>query len=58
MISEPAPQIADIARQISRLKYGRDRNLIENEVKLRGTFIKEKEEENKKPNLFSGFAGF
>src|SRR5690606_234879 len=44
MIGQPNPQIADVAKQISRLKYGKDRNIIENEIKLRGTFIKEKTE--------------
>jgi len=58
MIGQPNPQIADVAKQISRLKYGKDRNIIENEIKLRGTFIKEKTEEEKKPaSLFGGGLG-
>ncbi len=40
MITTPNPKLADIIRQISRLKYGADKNLVENEVKLRGKFIK------------------
>ncbi len=59
MMSEPNPQLADLIRQVSRLKYGKDAALIENEVKLRGSFIKEKTEETKKPGgMFGGFPGF
>ncbi len=55
MIGKPNLQLADIARQISRLKYGKDRTIVENEIKLRGSFIKEKEEEKKDKNsLFGG----
>ncbi|MEO6728415.1 MAG: hypothetical protein ABIM99_00680 [Candidatus Dojkabacteria bacterium] len=55
----PNPALPDIIRQISRLKYGKDKNLIENEIKLRGTFIKEKAEDTKKPGgMFGGFPGF
>jgi len=58
MIGQSSTQIADVAKQISRLKYGKDRNIIENEIKLRGTFIKEKTEEEKKPaSLFGGGLG-
>lgn len=60
MMSTPNAELADVIRQISRLKYGKDVNLVENEIKLRGTFIKEKEEDpNKKNSLFGGgFPGF
>ena len=52
----PNPELAKVIREISRLKYGKDRNIIENEIKMRGTFIKEKTEEEKKPGgLFGGF---
>ncbi|MEP7103834.1 MAG: TraM recognition domain-containing protein [Candidatus Dojkabacteria bacterium] len=55
----PDPNLPDIIRQISRLKYGKDKNLIENEIKLRGTFIKEKTEEKKPGGMFGGgFPGF
>jgi len=54
MIGKPNPEIAEVARQISRLKYGRDRNIIENEIKLRSTFTKEKDKEEKKDSLFGG----
>lgn len=54
MIGKPNQEIAEVARQISRLKYGRDRNIIENEIKLRSTFTKEKEKEDKKDSLFGG----
>ena len=58
MIGQPNPQVADVAKQISRLKYGKDRNIIENEIKLRGTFIKEKTEDEKKPaSMFGGGLG-
>lgn len=58
MIGQSNPQIADVTKQISRLKYGKDRNIIENEIKLRGTFIKEKTEEEKKPaSMFGGGLG-
>lgn len=40
MITRPNPQIADIIRQISRLKYGRDKNIVENEIAMRGKNIK------------------
>lgn len=46
MISTPNPQLADIVRQISRLKYGKDKSLVENEVKLRGKFVKKEEKKN------------
>lgn len=52
MVSNPNPALADVIRQISRLKYGRDRNVIENELKLRGKFIKEQEV---KPPAMGGF---
>lgn len=58
---DPSAELADVIRQISRLKYGRDRNLVENEVKLRGTFIKEKTEEKKGAGaggMFGGGGGF
>lgn len=59
MVGTPNPELADIIRHISRLKYGKDANVIENEVKLRGTFVKEKEEEAKPKNsMFGGFPGF
>jgi hypothetical protein len=32
--------LADVIRQVSRLKYGKERAIVENEVKLRGAFIK------------------
>jgi hypothetical protein len=40
MISQPNPKLADVIRQVSRLKYGKERAIVENEVKLRGAFIK------------------
>lgn len=46
MVTTPNPQLADIIRQISRLKYGKDKSLVENEVKLRGKFIKKEEKSN------------
>ncbi len=59
MLGDPNVEIAEVARQISRLKYGKDRNIVENEIKLRGTFIKEKEDDGKgKNSLFGGFGGF
>ncbi len=60
LIGSPNPELADIARQISRLKYGKDLTVIENEVKLRSTFIKEKTEDEKKDKggMFGGFGGF
>jgi hypothetical protein len=56
----PNTELADVIRQISRLKYGRDKNLVESEVKLRGSFIQEKAEETKKGagGMFGGFPGF
>lgn len=54
MISQPNQEIAEVARKISRLKYGKDRNIVENEIKLRGTFVKEKDKDDKKDSLFGG----
>jgi hypothetical protein len=56
--SSPNKELAEVIRQLSRLKYGRDRDLIESEVKMRGTFIKEKTEEKKPAGMFGGFPGF
>lgn len=56
MVSSPNPHLADIIRQISRLKYGKDRNLIENEIKLRGAFIKKQQAETKNDPF--GMGGF
>lgn len=47
MISTPNSGLSDVIRQISRLKYGKDANLVDSEIKLRGTFIKEKTEKEK-----------
>jgi len=59
MISQGSAELADIARQISRLKYGKDRNIIENEVKLRSSFIKESvKEDDKAKSPFGGLGGF
>lgn len=55
--SNPNPQLADIIRQISRLKYGKDKALVENEIKMRGSFIKKQEPKND-PMGFGGFGGF
>lgn len=57
MVTTPNPQLSDIIRQISRLKYGKDRNLIENEIKLRGAFIKSQQPEQKN-DPFGGFGNF
>ncbi|RMD77169.1 hypothetical protein D6810_01780 [Candidatus Dojkabacteria bacterium] len=55
----PDPQVPTVAREISRLKYGRDRDLIETEIKYRGTFIKENVDKKEKGTdnfgLFTGF---
>ncbi len=48
----PDPSIPEVIRELSRLKYGKDRDTIELEVKHRGTFIKEKTESPKKDSLF------
>lgn len=59
MIGQNNREIAEVARQISRLKYGKDRNIVENEIKLRGSFVKEREDDGKgKNSLFGGFGGF
>lgn len=54
---DPDPQVPLLAKEISRLKYGKDKDIIEAEVKKRGTFIKEKTEDKKK-DMFGGFPGF
>jgi hypothetical protein len=53
MMSAPNKRLADVIKQISRLKYGKDRAIIENEVKLRGKFVKKVEQ----PDA-GGFGGF
>jgi len=53
MMGEPNRELADVIRQITRLKYGRDRNVVENELKLRRSFVKEK----KKKSNVGGFGG-
>lgn len=56
MIGTPNPQIAEISKQISRLKYGKDRSIVENEVKMRGSEARANEEELlKKDNPAGGF---
>ncbi|MDQ7021298.1 MAG: TraM recognition domain-containing protein [Candidatus Dojkabacteria bacterium] len=49
MVGDSSPELADIIRQISRLKYGKDRDLVEAEIKQRGALIKKKEAEKKSP---------
>jgi len=57
MVSAGSKELADIARQVSRLKYGKDRDIIETEVKIRGSFIKEAVKEDDKKSPFGGFGG-
>lgn len=57
MVTTPNPQLAQTIKQISRLKYGKDRALIENEINLRGKFIK-KVEKKAPDNMFGGLGGF
>jgi hypothetical protein len=47
MYTKPNPELGEIIKQISRLKYGKDREIVENEVKLRGSFVKEKKDDKK-----------
>lgn len=55
--SNPNLELADIIRQISRLKYGKDKALVENEIRMRGSFIKKQEPKNDMGG-FGGFGGF
>lgn len=55
MMSTSNPRLADIIKQISRLKYGKDKAIVENEIKLRGKFIKKVEQQN--PAGLGGFGG-
>lgn len=57
MITTPNPQLADVIRQISRLKYGKDKSIVENEIKLRGSAIK-KVEKKGGDNMFGGLGNF
>lgn len=55
MMGPPNEELANIIKQISRLKYGRDRNIVENEIRLRGAFsVEEKKEES----IFGGMSSF
>ncbi len=59
MITTSNPQLADVIRQISRLRYGKDKSIIENEIKLRGTFIKKVEKkQSTDSNMFGGLGNF
>ena len=58
LISPYNKELANTIKQISRLKYGRDINIVENEIKQRGTFIKEKKDENKGGGLGDFGFGF
>jgi hypothetical protein len=59
MVGKPNTELSKISKEISRLKYGKDKNIIENEIKLRGTFIKEKTADEKKSSSMSSlFGGF
>lgn len=58
LISEYNKELAETVKQISRLKYGRDITLVENEIKQRGSFIKEKKTENKGGGLGDFGFGF
>ncbi|MCA9386905.1 TraM recognition domain-containing protein, partial [Candidatus Dojkabacteria bacterium] len=58
MITTPNPQLAQTIKQISRLKYGKDRALIEDEIKLRGKFIKKVEKPAGGNNMFGGLGNF
>ncbi len=59
MITTPNPQLADVIRQISRLKHGKDKSIIENEIKLRGAFIKKVEKKGgDNNNMFGGIGNF
>ncbi len=55
MITSSNPKLADVIRQISRLRYGKDRSIIENEIKLRSTYTKKAEV---KDNPMGGFGNF
>ena len=52
MMSTPNQDLADVIRQLSRLKYGKDKNLVNSEIKLRSTFIKESTEPKQPANPF------
>ena len=40
-MGKPNPKIAEALKKLSRLKYGKDRRLIDMEIKERGRFITE-----------------
>ncbi|BCX13790.1 MAG: hypothetical protein KatS3mg085_322 [Candidatus Dojkabacteria bacterium] len=62
MIGKPNPELAQIIKEISRLKYGKPRELVEKEIEMRTEEAHKKGEEiikkNKSSSGFGGFGGF
>ena len=54
MITEPNKEIAEEIKKLSKLKYGRERSIIENELALRSKFQKKKESEKSTSGSFDG----
>jgi hypothetical protein len=54
MVTEFDSKIADIAKQISRLKYGKDKNIIESEIKMKHLFIQDLVAKSPKPAPAAG----
>lgn len=58
MVSKPNHELSGLIKEISSIKYGKDIDLIENEIKLRGTYTKEDEDKKSSRNPFlGGFPG-
>lgn len=56
--ANPSEEIADLVKQISRLRFGRDRNIVEQEVKDRAKFVKEIKKDSKGGGgMFGDFGG-
>lgn len=55
MISEPNKELAEEIKKISKLRYGRERDLIEQEIISRGKFIKEKQKNTSSSSSSNNF---
>jgi len=53
----PNEEIAELVKQISRLRFGRDREIVEQEIKDRAKFVKEVKKETKGGGMFGDLGG-
>lgn len=53
----PSEEISDLVKQISRLRFGRDREIVEQEIRDKAKFVKEIKKENKGGGMFGDLGG-